>query len=149
MSTIGQVFFYSIIGGLVAMVGGVVLIARKSWADRFSRYATPFAAGAMLAAAFMDLLPEALEGEAEPHNAMLFALLGLVFFFILETVIHWSHKHGSDEEHDSHDGHDNHDEHGSSESHTSPTSPTSPIIPMIVIGDTIHNFLDGIAIAAG
>ena len=102
-----------------------MLIAREAWANRFARYATPFAAGAMLAAAFMDLMPEAIESVEEPHVVMLFTLIGLLSFFILETVIHWSHDHTVKDDH------------------------ADPVVTMVVIGDTVHNFLDGVAIAAG
>jgi len=125
VSTLPQVVFFSLVGGLFSLVGGALLLARQSWANKLARYATPFAAGAMLAAAFMDLMPEAIEGVAEPHLAMLFTMLGLLSFFILETVIHWSHDHTVKDDH------------------------TDPLVTMVVIGDTVHNFLDGVAIAAG
>jgi zinc and cadmium transporter len=122
MATYVDVILYSLIGGLVSLVGGILLLSRKSTAIALARYATPFAAGALLAAAFFDLLPEAvhaLSGE----GAMRWALVGMVTFFLLEHFLHWFHHH-----------HEHSDEH-------------TPAY-LVVIGDTLHNLLDGIAIGA-
>lgn len=89
-----------------------------------ARYATPFAAGALLAAAFLDLLPESLEITAE-GAAPRWVLGGIVLFFLLEHFLHWFHHH--------------HEHQDQSEKITA---------PLIIIGDSIHNFLDGIAIGA-
>jgi zinc and cadmium transporter len=114
----------SLVGGLFSIIGGVALALTKRHV-KYAGYATALAAGALLAAAFMDLLPEAAE-EGEPHQVMFYTMIGLVFFFLLEGVIHWFHEHNSRED-----------------------ASTKPINSMIVIGDTIHNFIDGTAIAAG
>lgn len=119
-----QVLFFSLIGGLLSLVGGVLLLGRKSIARKLATYATPFAAGALLAAAFFDLLPEAIEQTAG-GAATRWVLLGIVLFFILEHFIHWfHHNHHHDDEH------------------------KSAVAPLIIIGDSIHNFIDGIAIGA-
>ncbi len=122
-----QVIIFSLIGGLFSAIGGVLLIFMKLGKD-IASYLTSFAAGVLLTTAFMDLLPEALEGGSEVKPVMLMALSGLIFFFLLEGFIHWFHSHNK-------------------ESDEKPK--TKPIVPLIIIGDTIHNFIDGIAIAAG
>jgi zinc and cadmium transporter len=119
-----QVLFCSLIGGAFSLVGGIIL-AFTNKGRSFATYATAFAAGALLAAAFVDMLPEALEGSDDPHPILLYAMGGLVFFFLLEGTINWFHNH----------------------SHK--VRKTHPVVPMIVLGDTIHNFIDGVAIAAG
>jgi zinc and cadmium transporter len=119
-----QVFICSLIGGLFSLVGGVILAFTKKGRG-FATYATAFAAGALLAAAFADMLPEALEEGSDTHLVLLCALGGLVFFFLLEGAINGFHRHSQK----------------SAELH--------PVVPMIVLGDTIHNFIDGVAIAAG
>jgi zinc and cadmium transporter len=125
MPVILQVVICSLAGGVLSLIGGVALMAskkRQAWAE----YATAFAAGALLAAAFVDLLPEALEDGNDPHLVLTSTLVGLVLFFVLEAAINWFHRHvrrGKDA--------------------------VDPIVPLIVIGDTVHNFIDGIAIAAG
>ncbi|MCL2137661.1 MAG: ZIP family metal transporter [Coriobacteriia bacterium] len=167
MSTLLQVLFFSMIGGAFSLFGGTLLMARQSWADRFARYATPFAAGSMLAAAFIDLLPEALE-SGKPQSTMFFTLLGLLFFFITETIMHWSHDHSQPEGHAL--GHDHlvedihslegpltdagkangaRGDEGLKTEKNIMDLMSNPVFLMLNIGDTIHNFLDGVAIAAG
>ena len=120
------VIFFALIGGVVSLIGGVTLLAKKEWSDGLAKYATPFAAGALLSAAFVDLLGEAgHEGDIE--KALLGALAGILVFFILEQLIHWFHHHKYGSLENAHD--------------------KDAKIPLIVIGDTLHNFIDGIAIA--
>lgn len=126
MSNIVQVVFFSLIGGVISLIGGVLLLANKKRANKLTEYATPFAAGALLAAAFVDLLREAIH-EGNPETALNFTLIGILTFFLLERFLRWFHHH-----HEEEDG-----------------KKGNPEIPLIVIGDTVHNFIDGIAIAAG
>lgn len=126
MSTLLHVIFYSLIGGVFSLIGGVLLLSNKNRAKSLAKYATPFAAGALLAAAFSDLLKEAAHtGNIE--TALTFALVGILMFFILERFLHWFHHHKED----------------SSSSHIDHRA------SLVIIGDTLHNFIDGIAIAAG
>lgn len=127
MSNIFHVLFYSMIGGVFSLIGGFLLLSNKKKADLLSTYATPFAAGALLAAAFLDLLPESSH-QGDIEKALGFTLFGILGSFLLERflrVFHHHHDHGDDV-------HQN-------------DAPAS----LIVAGDTIHNFIDGIAIAAG
>ena len=86
-------------------------------------YATPFAAGALLAAVFMDLLKDGLE-EASADTVLLSTLIGLVVFFFAERFLHWFHHHH---------------QHGPR---------NDPAVNLVIIGDIVHNALDGVAIAA-
>lgn len=122
MADYGYVLFFSLIGGVFSLIGGVLLLSRKTTAQALAKYATPFAAGALLAAAFFDLLPESLH-VLEADVAMQWVLGGLLLFFLLEHFLHWFHHH--------------HD-------HAEEKTPAY----LIVAGDTIHNLLDGIAIGA-
>lgn len=126
MSTLWLVILFSLIGGLLSLIGGFLLISSKKRAKKMALYATPFAAGALLAAAFLDLLPEA-EHLGNIEVALLASLIGILFFFLLERFLRWFHHHHEHEKTDKKD----------------------PKIPLIIIGDTIHNFIDGVAIAAG
>jgi zinc and cadmium transporter len=124
MANVWHIILFSLIGGVFSLVGGLVLISNKRFAEKLVWLATPFAAGALLAAAFFDLLPEAAEiGNVE--SALAWTLLGLVIFFVLERFIHSFHH-----EHEAED---------SGLHHTA---------PLIITSDTIHNAIDGVAIGA-
>lgn len=100
------------------------MLSRKTLSDKLAVYAVPFAAGALLAAVFMDLLPDGLE-EAEDKTVFTSVLIGVVGFFIAERFLRWFHHHHEDD-----------------------PKQNDPSKSLIVAGDTLHNALDGVAIAA-
>lgn len=115
-----------IIGSALSLLGGALLFTtkkRRAWALLL---AMPFGAGALLAASFIDLLPEAFE-MADPRTLLLWTLGGFLTFFLLERFAGWFHHH---HEHD-----------GTSAQHVSQRR-------LIIFGDLIHNAIDGIAIGA-
>lgn len=122
MAEYWHVIVYSLVGGVFSLLGGVLLLSRKQLAVALAKYAAPFAAGALLSAVFLDLLAEAVH---ESHTDGLFAatLAGVVLFFIGERFLRWFHHHHVRGEQDA-------------------------TLSLVVIGDTIHNALDGVAIAA-
>lgn len=122
MANYFNVIFFSLIGGVVSLIGGLLLLSKKRFAEGLAAYATPFAAGALLAAVFLDLLKEGLE-VSRPDTVLTAALIGVLMFFFAERFLHWFHHHH---------------QHGKSD----------PSVGLIVVGDTVHNALDGIAIAA-
>ena len=124
MENLGIVIFFSFVGGIFSLIGGFLLIVNEKRATKTAAYATSFAAGALLAAAFLDLLKEAAH-EGNVEVALLSTLIGILFFFLLERFLTWFHHHHEHED-----------------------SQKDPAIPLIIIGDTVHNFIDGIAIAA-
>lgn len=129
MAHYGHIIFYSLVGGLFSLLGGVLLLSRKSLALALAKYATPFAAGSLIAAVFFDLLPEGIE-ESAVRTLMISTVVGIVLFYLMERFIHWFHHHHRDDEDTRISKH-----HDSS-------------LPLIIAGDTIHNALDGVAIAA-
>ncbi len=117
----------SIVGSVVSIIGGVLLIYSKINMRTIQVFATPFAAGALLAATFVELLPEAIEHGEDPHTVLQYTLASFVGFFVLERFLHWFHHHTKKE---------------TTKTHSGRSSTTS----LIVIGDTLHNFIDGLAI---
>lgn len=119
-----QLIGLTLIGGVISLIGGIILLRSKSSAKMLAKFATPFAAGALLAAVFLDLLKDGLE-NGEVNRVLLATLIGMVIFFLAERLLRWFHHHHSDEEEKEH-----------------------AEKPLIIVGDTIHNALDGVAIAA-
>lgn len=117
-----ELLLLSLIGGLFSLTGAVALLGNRKLADKLVVYATPFAAGALLAAVFLDLLKDGLE-QSGPEPILTATLVGVVLFFYAERFLHWFHHHHQ------HEGND-------------------PVTTLVVAGDTIHNALDGVAIAA-
>ena len=93
---------------LAAGIGSVWLAAALSFAmmGRFTQHLLSMAAGALLATAFMHLLPEALESQAGAQELFATLLVGVVFFFLLDKAELWHHGH---EHHQGHGDHRHHD----------------------------------------
>lgn len=121
------VLFWALIGSVISLVGGLVLIKSSGKREAFIRYALPFGAGAMLATSFLVVLPEAFHSASEPATVLMWALGGFLGFFLLERLLGWFHHH----HHDDIDG-------VRDRSHTY----------LVVVGDTLHNAIDGIALGA-
>ena len=130
-----------LIGTIAAGVGSVWLAALLSMAmlARYTQHMLSLAAGALMATAFMHLLPEAFESEASAHELFAMLLGGLVFFFLLDKAELWHHGH----EHHQGDGHD-HEGHGHAHHDHGPRSGGWAVLA----GDSVHAFGDGILIAS-
>jgi zinc and cadmium transporter len=123
--TLAWILVASVAGGtLSAGLAALALTLRATWIPML----VSFAIGALLGAAFLEIIPHAFE-EGEAHQVA-FSILGGIFgFFVLEKLLLYRHCHTEHcEVHDAHD-------HGRSGT-------------LIVVGDTVHNFVDGVLIAA-
>ena len=105
------------------------------------------AAGALLATAFMHLLPEAFESQAGAHDLFATLLVGVVFFFLLDKAELWhhghEHSHAEPAAHDAHHDHHGH-HHGHDQHHHGPRAGGWALLT----GDSVHCFGDGILIAS-
>ncbi len=119
------ILIFNFLGSIVSLCGGVLLLVKEKAALKISHLFAAFAAGSLLAAAFFDLLPEAHDTSEGKVDIFFWTLAGFLFFFLLERFIHFFHSHG----------------------HSHVEKDTKPTVPLIVLGDSIHNFIDGIAIA--
>ncbi|HWA38997.1 MAG TPA: ZIP family metal transporter [Burkholderiales bacterium] len=131
--TLGWILAASIAGGtLSAGLAALALTVRATWVPMLVSYAI----GALLGAAFLEVIPHAFE-QGEPHEAAAAILGGIFAFFVLEKLLLWRHCHTENcEVHVPHEepksgAHD----HGRSGA-------------LIVVGDSVHNFVDGVLIAA-
>jgi len=106
---------------LVAFIGILFVSLKGALLERVLMTSVGFASGSLIGAAFLHLLPEALE-EAS-HSVLQLVVMGIVFFFIMEKFLYWRHCH---------DG----------------KCPVHIFAYLNLIGDGIHNFVDGITIAA-
>jgi zinc and cadmium transporter len=127
--TLGWILAASVAGGtLSAGLAAISLKVRASWVPML----VSFAIGALLGAAFLEVIPQAF--ERQPQQAATAILGGIFAFFVMEKLLLWRHCHTENcEVHDPH-GPGPHD-HGRSG-------------VLIVVGDTVHNFVDGLLIAA-
>jgi zinc and cadmium transporter len=113
-----------IVGSSISLLGGSLIFTTKKRRQQAILLAMPFGAGALLAAAFFDLLPEAFE-LGDPRDLILWMLGGFLFFFLLERSAGWFHRH-----------------------HDHQTVQKTSQRWLIVFGDLVHNAIDGVAIGA-
>jgi len=131
MSTLSWILLTSLAGGALSVLGAAAITFMIS-ASSVSILVS-YAIGALLGAVFLEILPHAFEHTANIHGLTMTILVGILAFFVLEKLVLWRHCH-----HDHCEAHDvqpqAHD-HGRSGL-------------LILIGDTFHNFVDGVLIAA-
>lgn len=113
----------SFIGSIAGLIGGVVFLLKKSWARKISSYAIPFAAGVLLSVSIVHLIPEAHHEAGE--YSYLIVLLSFLGSFLFEQFFAHLHHHEDRKQ-----------------------TMLKSAVPLVIFGDTIHNFIDGVAIAA-
>lgn len=140
MNTLLQTLLAAFAGGVLATVAAAGTLAlHASWIARL----VSFAVGALLGAVFLELLPHALT-EAGAEQVMVTTLAGLLAFFLLEKLVLWRHAHG----HAEHDDGVDESEHDHALHAHGPASDGGRSGLMILVGTSVHNFCDGVVIAA-
>lgn len=122
-NSVGILIILSLVGSVAGLVGGLIFLLKRNWSKILSFYAIPFAAGVLLSVSLLHLVPESVEVLGE--KAYLFVLFSFLGAFIFEKYFASLHHH---------------------EEHSDTLQKAT--IPLVIFGDTIHNFIDGVAIAA-
>jgi zinc and cadmium transporter len=139
LSALSYTIIAALAGGVLAVTAAAATLAlRSSLIPRL----VSFAVGALLGAVFFELLPHALE-EGSTERVMATVLAGLLAFFLLEKLVLWRHSHGHDAHRD--DAEETEHEHAL-HGHVAHDQGRSGL--MILIGTAVHNFCDGVVIAA-
>ena len=120
MQELFQIIIAIILVSLISLIGIVFLLTKRKL-NKVLTFLIAFAAGTMLATAFFHMIPESFI----EINTLWPVLAGIIFFFMIESLIHWHHSHETECE-----------------------SCINPMAYLNLIGDGIHNFLDGLIIAA-
>ncbi len=113
----------SIIVSLISLIGIITIVLKTKILDKILVLFIGFSAGGLIGAAFLHLLPEALEQSANSNSIFLYVIVGFVAFFILERYFHWRHCHEE-------------------------ACNIHAFTYLNLIGDGIHNFTDGLIIGA-
>ena len=121
------------VGGLLSVLVAASLTVGVL--TRVVHHLVSLSAGVLLATALLDVLPEAFESSASPQSLFLTLLIGLLFFFLLEKAELYRHSHH-------HEGDEHHHQHGFDQQQAGRGGWS------VILGDSIHNFCDGIIIAA-
>ncbi|MFW5929028.1 MAG: ZIP family metal transporter [Halobacteriota archaeon] len=124
MGPLGWIVAVTFLISLIAWIGVLTLHLNEDLLDRLLLVLVALAAGSLIGGAFIHLLPRAIEEYAGDDLLPLFLVLlaGFCLFYVLEQFIHWHHHHGTDHAHE-------------------------PVTYLVLVSDTVHNFIDGLVIA--
>lgn len=113
----------SLLMSAIAMVGSITLLLKEETLQRILLPLVAFAAGSLIGGAFFHMIPAGLQNYGNSTWFFAWLLLGFCIFFALEQFLHWHHCHRAQ------------------------TSCKQPLTYLILIGDGLHNFIGGLAIA--
>jgi zinc and cadmium transporter len=121
---LAQIVIATFIISLIAFVGVLTFVLKEGWLNKILLVLVALSSGALIGGAFLHLLPEAIEEVGAGLEVFLYLLLGFCLFFILEQFLHWRHQHSAS------------------------VSKIKPFSYLILVSDGVHNFIDGVVIAA-
>lgn len=119
-----QILIATFIISLIAFAGVLTFFLKEKWLNKILLVLVALSSGALLGGAFLHLLPEAINEVGAGLEVFLFLLLGFCLFFILEQFLHWRHQHNTS------------------------VNQIKPFSYLILVSDGVHNFIDGVVIAA-
>jgi zinc and cadmium transporter len=123
MATLAWIIAGGVSMSVIALLGAVTMALRAETRERLILPLVAFSAGSLMGGAFLHMIPEAVAGATDGVGVYLWVLGGFSAFFALEQFIHWHHWDG----------------------HESPAA--RPLSHLMVLGDGLHNFLGGLAVA--
>lgn len=123
MENLLSILALATLGSLAGLSGGMLILSQKSWAKSLSTHAIPFAAGVLLSVTLLDILPEAIEASNSQFILLIVLIVMILAFFFEQFFFHLHH-------------------------HQEKPRTLKSSIPLVIFGDTIHNFIDGVVIAA-
>lgn len=150
MSLLSWIILFSLLGGVLSVMAASVFLALPAkLRSRLLPHTVSFAIGALLGAAFLALIPHAVTGtqRIEVHDLGLTILIGVLVFFLLEKMVIWRHCHAEDCDVHGH-AHGHSDAHSKTAAQTPEHAHNPAAGTLILLGDGLHNFVDGILIAA-
>ena len=124
MNTLGWILCGGFLMSMIALIGATTMALPESTRERLILPLVAFSAGSLLGGALLHLIPEAVERSNDGVGVYLWVLAGFTSFLAFEQFLHWHHWHSDAPE------------------------VKSPLSHMMVLGDTVHNFLGGVAVAA-
>jgi zinc and cadmium transporter len=122
MKTLFAIILANVITSLISVVGVFTLIIEEKKFKKILFTLIGFSAGGLMGGAFLHLIPEAVE-KFPNSQIFLYVLVGFTLFFLIEKLLHWRHCHES-------------------------KCPVHTFAYMNLFGDMVHNFIDGLIIAA-
>jgi zinc and cadmium transporter len=118
-----QILVATFVISLIAFVGVLTFVLKEEWLNRALLILVALSSGALLGGAFLHLIPDTIAEVGAGLDVFLYLLLGFCLFFVLEQFLYWRHQHGT-------------------------THGVKPFSYLILVSDGVHNFIDGVVIAA-
>ena len=123
MTTLAWIISSSLLMSAIALVGSLTLILKAETLERLLLPLISFAAGSLIGGAFFHMIPAGITAMGNTTAFYIWILAGFTVFLALEQLLHWHHCHRAD------------------------TECKKPLTYLILIGDALHNFIGGLAIA--